>query len=67
MNVKTDDPAEYLIESARRTGVACATTSDGTIFIFTAEKLAELLQKVEASGRDVGVVFVARQDASMSS
>ena len=67
MSTKTDDPADYLIEQARQTGMACATTKDGHILIFRKDQLTQLLQKIEESGRDVGLVFIKRQDFNNAS
>lgn len=62
MSTKTDDPTEYLLEQAEKTGLACATTKDGHVLIFKKLQLELLLRKINESGRDIGVVFVKRQD-----
>lgn len=61
MDTKTDDPGEYLVEEARQTGIACATTKDGHILVFRKDQLVSLLQKIEESGRDVGLIFIKRR------
>lgn len=60
MSTKTDDPAEFLLEQAQTTGVACGTTKDGHILVFRKDHLQDLLKKIEESGRDVGAIFVKR-------
>lgn len=67
MSTKTDDPAEYLLEQAEQTGMACATTKDGHVLVFKKSQLEALLQKINESGRDIGVIFVKRQDFSNAS
>lgn len=67
MSTKTDDPIEYLVEQAERTGIACATTKDGHVLIFKKSQLEALLQKINESGRDVGVIHVKRQDFNNAS
>jgi hypothetical protein len=62
MSTKTDNPSEYLLEQARTTGVACATTKDGHVIVFKKEQLEALLARINNSGHDIGVIFVKRQD-----
>lgn len=60
MTVKTTDPAQFLIESARHQGVACATVDDGHVIIFTRAHL-ELLMK-SLGDKNECVVFIKRTD-----
>jgi DUF1009 family protein len=48
------DVGEYLIEVAKKMGVACATVSDGHVIILTREKIQEIL----AAAQDKGMVIV---------
>lgn len=61
MSVKADG-VEYLVELARTTGLAAATTKDGHVLIFTKKKIEELLAAAEASGKETIVVMVKRPD-----
>lgn len=62
MSVKTDDPAEYLIEAANREGIACASVSDGHVLIFTKKHLENVLATMAQSGQEKCIVFVKRQE-----
>ena len=58
MAIKTDDGVEFLYEVVDKTGVACATVSDGHVIVFQRQKLLQLLQQTE--GKDKVVIFVKR-------
>lgn len=57
-------PSDYdvaiatLMARAEAFGVGAVKLSDGELFIFTKDKLLELLGAVEASGKDRLIVFV---------
>jgi hypothetical protein len=54
--------ADFLMELADKTGVACSTVKDGHVLIFTKKHLEGLLEKINESGQDKCVVFVQRPD-----
>lgn len=58
MTVKTDDPLDFFIELADRTGVAVTAVKDGHVMIFTKKHLEGLLKAVNDGGREKCVVFV---------
>lgn len=54
------DVGEYMVEVARKMGVACATVSDGHVLIFTREKIQEILAASEEKG--IVIIHVKRPD-----
>lgn len=62
MAVKTEDGTDFLIESAEKQGIACATVKDGHVLVFTKSHLEMLLKAVNDKGSDKCVVFVKRLD-----
>lgn len=70
MSNKVDDtnPAEYLMEMAKHQGgVACATTKDGHVLVFSRQSLVNLLAQCDERQSDKVVVFVKRQDMANAS
>lgn len=54
--------AEFLLELAEKTGVACSTVKDGHVLIFTKKHLEGLLATINESGQDKCIVLVKRPD-----
>ena len=61
MSTKADG-ADFLLELAEKTGIACSTVKDGHVLIFTKNHLEGLLKAINDSGQDKCVVFVKRPD-----
>lgn len=57
-----DDIAGFMNELVQRQGVACTTTDDGHVIMFSTATLEGLLEKSKASGK--AVIFIKRQDMS---
>ncbi len=53
-----DNAIEVLKTGAELQGVGVVTVKDGTIFMFTAARLQQLLQRAQASPQKQALVFV---------
>lgn len=62
MSIKAESGAEFLLESAKTSGVACSTVKDGHVLIFTEERLKLLLEACQKSGTGLVTIFVKRPD-----
>lgn len=60
--VKSDDPADFMFELVKKSGVACTTVSDGHVILIAKDRLKELLASVEAQGSEHCVIFIKRND-----
>lgn len=60
MSIK-GDVGEFMVETAKKIGVSCATVSDGHLLIFTKEKLQEILAAADPNSALI-VVHIKRPD-----
>lgn len=59
-NEADDKAIDFLMESAEKLGVSCATTKDGHVLVFKKDFLKNLLEK--NIDRDTIAIFIKRND-----